>query len=145
MFPNATNGPFLKRSICIQGRSGLFGKAYESLLCILGAFVVPPAPAVPPPRSPPPSPEWILSTFPSWLLHSFSACCPFKFRASFYILPLFLLFYADVGLDSTYSRSVRKANGKETGYSQTIRKTIEKGFGKCSESAREEYGNVKTK
>ena len=36
--PNATNVPFWKRSSCILGRSGLFGKGYESVLDILEAF-----------------------------------------------------------------------------------------------------------
>ena len=35
---NATTAPFWKRSSCVLGRSDLFGKGYESVLDILGAF-----------------------------------------------------------------------------------------------------------
>ena len=40
-----------------------------------------------------------------------------------------------------FSRSVREANGKETGYSRSIR-PIREGFGKRSENAREEYDAI---
>ena len=39
-FWNATTAPFWKRSSCILGRSGLFGKGYESVLDKLGAVEV---------------------------------------------------------------------------------------------------------
>ena len=42
---------------------------------------------------------------------------------------------ADVGVDCSYSRSVRKANRNKPGYSKSIR-PIREGFGKCSESVR---------
>ena len=129
--PNETTAPFWKRASCIPGRSGLFGKCYESVLNILVAYKA----------------FYSASSSISGvgtLLFSFLAAAFLRGMLSVQIpsvvgvSPAILATFADVDVDSSYSKSVRNANGKETGDSRSIR-PIRKDFGNRSESVREEY------